>query len=84
MTSMISTYRRPFSSVKSPRGILGEPTANERHHIAQDSRSSRSAHLLQERVRESLNPKLEGPIVRRLVQALHLLRHERLVDELTL
>ena len=42
------------------------------------------SYLFQEGVGESLNPELEGSEVGRLIQALHLLRHERLMDRLTL
>ena len=42
------------------------------------------SYLFQEGVGEGLYSELEGPEVGRLIQTLHLLRHERLMDWLTL
>ena len=41
-------------------------------------------YLFQERICEGLYPELEWSEIRRLVEALHLLSHERLMDELAL
>jgi hypothetical protein len=44
----------------------------------------KNAYLFQERISEGLNAELEGSIIRGFIKALHLLRHQSLVNKFTL